>query len=340
MRAAVFLLTVAVPLSAAFLPTPAVFSGISSRKAGVSQVSMFGGTSNTKTVAVSGSTGLVGKALVQSLTKSGYTVKPLSRKGGKLQVTPEDLEGLDCVYHLAGESIATGSGPLGALGVQAWSDGKKAEILRSRVEGTKAVVDAINACKKPPKALVCASAVGLYGYTSGEKVMTETSPQGSGFLAEVVRSWEQEANKAKCRVVNTRFGVILSKESGALAKLLPIFQVGGGGIVGSGQQYFPWVSLRDIVSALEFAGTKNLQGPYNVNAPGVVTNAEFTSALGEAISRPTILPFPEFAAKLLFGQMGEEVLLGGQNVSPKKLQAAGFKFQDEDIKSGIKSALQ
>jgi uncharacterized protein (TIGR01777 family) len=155
--------------------------------------------------------------------------------------------------------------------------------------------------------LICASGVGYYGYETQEAVLDETAPMGSGFLAQqVVPAWEAAANAAPCRVVNARFGVVLSKKGGALAKLLPIFLLGGGGILGSGKQYFSWVSLPDVVQAIIFMlNTPSLKGPVNVCAPEPVTNAAFTEALGAQLSRPTILPFPAFAAQLLFGQMGE-----------------------------------
>jgi len=247
--------------------------------------------------------------------KSGKTVLPIKRSGGKFAITSEELEGAEAVIHLAGENIATGSLP---LGIQAWTGGKKDEIMRSRVEGTAQIVSTINACKKPPKVLVCASAVGLYGYDSGDAEFSEASPRGNGFLAEVVDKWEQESSKAKCRVVNARFGVVLSKQAGALAKLLPIFQLGGGGILGDGKQYFPFVSERDAVSAVKFLATSgNAKGPYNIAAPVPATNADFTSAMGSALSRPTILPFPGFAAKALFGQMVNQPSLDPQPPTPK-----------------------
>jgi len=166
-----------------------------------------------------------------------------------------------------------------------------------------------------------------------DATLDESSAMGSGFLAqEVVPAWETAANGAPCRVVNARFGVVLSNKGGALAKLLPIFQVGGGGILGSGTQYFSWVSLVDVVQAIIFIlNTPSLNGPVNVCAPEPVTNAAFTAALGAQLSRPTFLPFPAFAAKLLFGQMGEEMLLGGQRAVPTKLLKAGYTFRHPSV---------
>ena len=280
--------------------------------------------------------GLVGSALVAALSSADVKVVRLPRNFG-----PSSLEGVDAVVHLAGENVATGSGPLGFLGLQAWSEEKKAEIIRSRVEGTAAVVDAIKQSGSV-KTLVCASGVGIYGFDTGAAELDENAPKGTGFLAEeVVPSWEAAANAAPCRVVNARFGVILSKRGGALGKLLPIFQLGGGGIIGSGDQFFSWVSLADAVAAIEWILNKpSLKGPVNVCAPEPVTNAQFTASLGARLFRPTLLPFPAAAVKLLFGQMGEEMLLGGQRAVPSKLTKSGFSFAHPSIDNGIAAALE
>ncbi|EKX46780.1 hypothetical protein GUITHDRAFT_157724 [Guillardia theta CCMP2712] len=269
---------------------------------------------------------MVGSALCKSLEADGLEIVPIRR------------------VHLAGENVATGSGPLGWLGIQAWSEAKKSEIIKSRKEGTEAVVEAINACPagKKPKTLVCASGVGFYGYTTEDAVVDESSPMGTGFLAaEVCPTWEAAASQASCRVVIARLAPVLSNNGGALGKLLPIFNLGGGGIVGSGKQYFSWISLRDCVKGIRYMiDTPSLSGPVNLCSPQPVTNADFTSALGKALQRPTILPFPDFAVRLLFGQMGEEMLLGGQRAMPSKLQAAGFQFQDNTIDEALAATLK
>eukprot|EP00960_Hanusia_phi_P064720 765885-Hanusia_phi.AAC.3 len=257
-----------------------------------------------------------------------------------VQITSEDLANVDAVVHLAGENVATGTGPLGWLGIQAWSEAKKAEIIRSRQEGTESVVQAINGCPagQRPKTLVCASGVGFYGYTTEDAVVDESSPMGTGFLAtEVCPTWEAAASKASCRVVISRLAPVLSSEGGALGKLLPIFNLGGGGIVGSGKQYFSWVSLRDCVKGIRFMiDTPSLSGPVNLCAPQPVTNSDFTSALGKALQRPTFLPFPDFAVRLLFGQMGEEMLLGGQRAMPSKLLVADLLLEPSlDLVTGV-----
>ena len=260
-------------------------------------------------------------------------------------INSQSLEGTDAVIHLAGENVGSGSSEsiTGRLG--AWTDAKKERILNSRRDGTALLVKTIQGLKNPPKVFVTASAVGYYGYDEGATTFDESGPLGKGFLAEVTRVWEAEAQKLSgkrgIRVVNARFGVVLSKEGGIIKKLFPIFQLGGGGVIGNGQQYLSWVSLRDAVRALRFLlESPKLQGPVNVVAPQPATNAEFTSAMGKALFRPTILPFPAPAAQLLFGEMGNEMLLGGQRAVPKKLEAAGFEFEDPDILSGVRSALQ
>lgn len=300
-------------------------------------------TKGLSKVAVTGSTGLLGTALAKAFSASDIEVVPITRGAdGALSISPDLLEGVDAVVHLAGENVATGTGPLAFLGIQAWSDAKKAEIIKSRVEGTQAVVAAINACSNPPRTLVCASGVGYYGFQTGDATVTESSPIGGGFLAEeVCAAWEGATAGAKCRVVRARFGVVLAAGGGALAKLLPIFQLGGGGIIGSGSQYFSWISARDAVSAIrKILETPSISGPVNVCAPQPVTNAEFTSAMGSVLGRPTLLPFPAFAVSLLFGQMGEEMLLGGQRAVPQKLTAAGFQFQDPTIEQGVATAIE
>ncbi|KAM3573518.1 hypothetical protein VYU27_004500 [Nannochloropsis oceanica] len=309
------------------------------------------------TVVITGASGMIGRALTQSLqagTVGGKPVKvvEISRRSGATSWDPatgainaQALEGADAVVHLAGENVGSGSSEslTGRLG--AWTDAKKDRILNSRRDGTSLLVKTIGGLKSPPKVFITASAVGYYGFDEGDTVFDESGPLGKGFLAEVTRVWEAEAAKLQgkrgIRVVNARFGVVLSKEGGIIKKLLPIFQLGGGGVIGNGQQYLSWVSLTDAVRAIQFLlEAPKLSGPVNVVAPEPVTNAEFTSAMGKALFRPTILPFPAPAAQVLFGEMGNEMLLGGQRAVPKKLTAAGFSFENPDILSGVQSALK
>lgn len=307
----------------------------------------------SKTVAITGSTGLVGKALVDSLLAKGCTVRRITT--GQLPTIKDDkqeyykwdpsrgaldpnvFKGCDAVVHLAGENIASGSleSPFALLG--AWTDAKKAKILSSRVEGTKLVVDTINNMQPSsrPKVLVSASAVGYYGYNS-DKVFDENYGQGDGFLAQVVREWESEALKCSIRTVCTRLGVVLSPDGGIVSKLKPIFKLAAGGNLGNGNQGFSFVSVEDTVNAIQFAiENRSVAGPINVCSPQPVTNAEFTQAMGKAVNRPAIIPVPEFVGNIVFGEMGREVLFGGQKAVPNKLTSAGFKFQDVDISSTL-----
>lgn len=339
--------------------------------------SMTGNDSAYYTVAITGSTGLVGSALIDELSKEGKLVNGKPAKVVKLvrgnpsssssadksddtsttltwdptssttALDPASLRDIDAVIHLAGENIATGMGPLGFLGIRPWSDEKKDEIMNSRAGPSAALAKAVADCDTPT-VFLGASGVGVYGNDyigSGCAVADETMDvsQTKGFLADVSRAWEEAENMAKTnksRVVNLRFGVVMSKLGGTLAKLYPIFFLGGGGNVGSGQQYFSFVSARDAARAVvHVLETKALSGPVNVCAPEPCTNEEFTASLGQTMSRPTILPLPGFAVKALFGEMGEELLLGGNRVYPKKLLDSGFEFQHPDIASSLQSAI-
>lgn len=293
-------------------------------------------------VLVSGSTGLVGNALIPCLTSAGHEVIRLVRSKSKapareiIHWDPETgyidaagLEGLDAVVHLAGESIASGR----------WTAAKKGRIRDSRVRGTRLLCEALAHTAQPPRTLVCASAIGFYG-DRGDEVLTEQSAAGTGFLPEVCQEWEQATDPARqkgIRVVNARFGVILSTAGGALAKMLTPFKLGAGGVLGSGQQYMSWVTLDDTVAALLFALTNAaVQGPVNVVTPQPVTNREFTKTLGRVLHRPTIAPMPAFAARLMFGEMADALLLSGSRVLPNRLSDAGFVFRFPQIEPALK----
>jgi hypothetical protein len=203
--------------------------------------------------------------------------------------------------------------------------------------------EALSHTARPPVTLVCASAIGFYG-DRDEEVLTETSAVGQGFLAEVCRDWEAAAEPARqkgIRVVNLRFGVILSARGGALAKMLTPFRLGVGGVVGSGRQYMSCIAIDDCVGAILHAlGTDWLRGPANVVGPVPVTNREFTKTLGRALNRPTIFPMPAFAARMAFGEMADELLLSSARVEPRKLQESGFQFKHADLESALRSALE
>jgi uncharacterized protein (TIGR01777 family) len=247
-------------------------------------------------------------------------------------VDPTHLEGLDAVVHLAGENIADGR----------WTDEKKRRIRESRVQGTRALCEALAQLENKPKVLVCASAIGYYG-DRGETLVDENSSAGGGFLSDVCQEWEQAtepARKAGIRVVNLRIGVVLSPKGGALAKMLLPFQMGAGGNLGSGKQYMSFVALDDVVGAIYHAlTTESLSGPVNAVAPNPVRNSEFTKALGKVLHRPTIAPVPAFGARLLFGEMADALLLSSTRVAPTRLLESGYKFQCPDIDSALRHVL-
>lgn len=336
-----------------------------------------GSDSKYYTIGITGAGGLVGTALRDELGRRGnlngkpVRVVRLSRGNVAEQKVLDDMSEttlvynpkgssadevidlsaaaeMDAIVHLAGESVATGLGPVNSiLGLRPWTEKKKAEILSSRVIPTKALAKVV-ASSKSPKTFLVASGVGAYGDNfigEDSAAVDETMDisKSGGFLAEVSRQWEAASDEAKIgknRVVNMRFGVVMSKKGGALGKLYPIFFVGGGGNVGGGKQYFSFISARDharaIVHALE---TPSLTGPVNFCAPQPCTNAGFTTALGKVMGRPTILPLPGFAVNLLFGEMGQEMLLGGVRALPAKLEKSGFKFSHPTIEEALQSAM-
>jgi uncharacterized protein (TIGR01777 family) len=291
-------------------------------------------------IAITGSSGLIGTALVAALGEAGHDLLHVVRHAptGPAEVQwdvdggtiDEDaLAGVEAIVHLAGENIG-----------QRWSDDVRRKVLDSRVNGTRLIAEAAAHLATRP-ILVCASATGYYG-DRGDEIVDEDSVPGQGFLAEVVEAWEAAAEPARAagiRTVHLRQGIVLSKDGGALARMLLPFKLGAGGRVGSGRQWWSWASLDDTVAAYLFALGHPLAGPVNVTAPGVVTNREFTRALGRALHRPAILPLPAKAVKAAFGQMGVEMLLAGQRVAPTRLQAAGFTFGKPDIDSGLAHAL-
>jgi uncharacterized protein (TIGR01777 family) len=264
-------------------------------------------------------------------------------------IDPVLLSRLDAIVHLCGENVATGEGILAPLGIRPWTESKKKEIMDSRVVTTSALAKAIAASDNRNLDFVVASGVGAYGSDfigDKGKIAADESADVSktkGFLAEVSRQWEASADpaaKAGNRVVNMRNGVVLSTKGGVLGKLFPIFFLGGGGIVGGGEQYFPYISGRDVARAMvHILETPSLKGPVNMVAPVGCTNAGFTSAMGKALNRPTLLPFPAFACSLLFGEMGEELLLGGTHAAPKKLMDSGFSFLHPTVDEAVQSAV-
>jgi uncharacterized protein (TIGR01777 family) len=295
-------------------------------------------------ILVSGSHGLVGKALITALETDGHEIYRLVRhapdSSKEIEWSPERysiaismIEGFDAVFHLAGESIASGR----------WSDEKKLKIRESRTKGTKLLSDALANLRHPPKMLISASAIGYYG-NRGDEELTEASAPGSDFLSEVCVEWEKATEHATTmgiRVVNTRFGIILDKEGGALAKMLPPFRMGLGGRIGDGKQWMSWIALDDVVGALKFVlETETLSGPVNFVAPNPVTNADFTKALGQALSRPTFFPIPAFGVRLAFGEMADALLLSSQRVKPVLLENSGYQFRFSELGKALNHSLR
>lgn len=295
-------------------------------------------------ILITGASGLVGTELQKSFAEKGYEMLLASRSEPKddkhIQwsieegfAEPEKLEGIDVVVHLAGENVSGGL---------RWSDEKKKAIRDSRVLGTRNVVDAISKLKDKPKVFVASSAVGFYGERGDEEV-TESSAAGDTFLADVSKAWESESRRAEdagIRTVLLRTGIVLSKDGGALGTMLTPFKLGVGGVVGSGKQWMSWISMQDEIAIINFViENENIRGAVNAVSPNPVTNQEFTKTLGEVLYRPTFLPLPEFAVSMVFGEMGDALLLASTKVLPKRLTDAGFEFKYPDLKPAIENAV-
>ena len=292
-------------------------------------------------IAVSGASGLIGSTLVPALLAEGLDVVKLVRHkplwpdevawdpvAGEVDLAA--LAGTDVVVHLAGAGV----------GDHRWTAAYKKQIRDSRVNGTRTIATAMAALDPRPTALVSASAIGFYGDT-GDTAVDETAPKGDGFLADVVQEWEDAADPAReagIRVVHPRTGLVVSREGGAWARLFPIFRAGLGGRLGSGRQYWSFISMRDEIAALRLLIGSDLTGPVNLTAPDPPTNAEVTAAMGRVLGRPTVLPVPAFALKAALGEFSGDVL-GSQRVVPAVLQQAGFTWSDPTIEDALRSAL-
>jgi uncharacterized protein len=293
-------------------------------------------------VLIAGASGLVGKALIPSLEAEGARVTRLVRTSAgpeqiewhpnNDQIDGTKLEGFDAIINFAGENIAGGR----------WTDEQKRKIRDSRVNGTHLLSEAIARLKQKPKVFLCASATGLYG-DRGDETLDEQSDSGGGFLAGVCREWEKATDpaiEAGVRTVHLRFGPILAREGGMLAKLLTPFKMGMGGKVGSGKQYIAWVSIDDAVNAIQLAlKDESFRGPLNIVSPHPVTNEEFTKTLGHVLNRPTALAMPAFAVRLAFGEMADEMLLTSQRVIPKRLHDAGYEFEFPELEGALRKHL-
>jgi len=299
-------------------------------------------------ILVTGSTGLVGTALLPALAKAGHTVCRLVRPG--TIVTPGTHDGFqvvwnpatgelggaavgaDAVVNLAGASVADGR----------WTPARKTELRSSRVDTTRALVSALAKMSARPRVLVSASATGFYG-NRGDEILTEESQAGTDFLAEMAKAWEAEAIKAEAlgiRVVLARLGVVLARQGGALPQMMRPFRFFVGGKIGSGQQWMSWITLDDVVAALHFAlENGNVRGPINLISPQPVQNTDFTKALAHALHRPALFPAPVFALRLALGEMADALLLASQRVLPQKLQQLGFQFRQPDLGAALAAVL-
>lgn len=294
-------------------------------------------------VAITGASGLIGTALTRHLVAGGHEVIPMVRqsstgsRAGIAWSPREDfvdldgLEGVDAVVHLAGEPI----------GARRWNPDVKRRILESRTTGTDVLARGLARMQRPPAVLVSASAIGIYG-DRGDEVLTEASPAGDGFLSQVCVAWEAAAAPAAAagiRVVHPRTGVVLTASGGALRRMLLPFRLGVGGRIGSGRQYFSWISLQDHVRAMTHLLTSELAGPVNLTGPQPVDNADFTKALGRALHRPTVVPVPAALLRLALGEMGKALVLDSARVTPTKLTEDGFSFQHANVDEALAWAL-
>ena len=268
-------------------------------------------------VAITGASGFVGRAVAEHLRSSGHIVRAVSLRGA---IEPGVLAGVNAVVHLAGEPVA-----------QRWTRAARDRIMRSRVEGTRALVAAMRA--QPPQVLISASAVGYYG-SRGDEILIESTPPADDFLGRVAVAWEEEAQAAEplgVRVARLRIGMVLGPKGGALARMLPPFRLGVGGRLGSGHQWMSWIRIDDLVALIAFLMKEStVRGVFNATSPFPVTNREFTRALAEAVHRPAIFPVPAFALRWMFGEMSQ-VLLASQRAFPDAAQRAGFVFEHPDI---------
>lgn len=299
--------------------------------------------SGVKRVLIAGASGLIGSALAVYLTTQGHDVRRLVRRraqaNDEIEWAPETgrldaraLEGVDAIVNLSGENVGAGR----------WTATRRERILRSRLDATRTLVDAVSRMRRKVEVLVNASAIGVYG-DRGDEVLGEEQPPGPGFLADVCRAWEEEARVAErqnVRVVVTRFGVVLTPAGGALAKMLPIFRAGVGGRLGNGCQWMSWIGIDDLVEIVARAITDaRWSGVYNLIAPQPLTNAEFTRTLARVLRRPALLPAPAWAVRAALGQMADEALLSSARAMPKRVEEAGYAFRHSELEPALRHVL-
>ncbi len=297
-----------------------------------------------KVVVIAGASGLVGTALAERLRRERVRVLTLVRRAAAGpdevswspaagQLDAAALEGVDALVNLSGENVAGGR----------WSARRKAAIRDSRLNVTNLLSDTVLRLRLPPRVIVCASAIGYYG-DRGDEIVCEDDPPGVGFLPELCAQWEQAAQRAGAsgaRVVCLRIGLALSAKGGALAKMLPAFRLGLGGVLGSGRQWMSWIGLDDLVEAAVFAIRHDrLKGPVNAVSPNPVTNRAFTRTLATVLSRPAVLPAPSLLIRAALGEMGARLLLEGQRVMPQRLLDSGFQFRTARLDEALRQVLQ
>jgi uncharacterized protein (TIGR01777 family) len=294
-------------------------------------------------ILVSGSSGLIGSALIVSLKGTGVRISRLARASTvpgtsdeervpwnpAQPISPDAVSGFDAVIHLAGESL-----------VGRWTAGKKARLRESRIPSTANLARALASARSRPPVFLSASAIGYYG-NRGDEILTEESSSGTGFTADLAREWEQAslpAMQAGIRTVQMRMGVVMATTGGALPRMLPAFKLGMGGKLGDGRQWMSWIDLKDVIGAIQHILRSDLlHGPVNLVAPKPVTNEEFSQTLGSVLSRPAIFPVPAFAARLAFGEMADELLLASQRVEPARLISSGYPFRFPTLRRSLES---
>lgn len=282
-------------------------------------------------IAITGATGLIGSALSETLSKL-HEITPLKRIQ-EIKYEKSSLEGQEVIIHLAGENI----------GNKRWSDTQKRKIKESRILSTQYLCETILSLKTPPRIFICASAMGYYG-DRGLETLTEESKPGNTFLSEVVQAWEKQTDLLKTapiRILNLRFGLVLSKKGGALARMLPIFRMGLGGAVGNGNQMISWIALDEIPKIIQFLiDHPEISGPVNIVSPEAISNKNFSKTLATVLRRPCIFPVPALVINLFLGQMGKELLLASTNILPLKLLDTKYPFQFEHLEEALKFILK